>query len=121
MRNESKTHLTRYIACDQRRRIPTDGCNQSPIGGGDVIQITLPFNISIHQQRAINKVQDDIRVNTATSHDETLTKRPGGYTRLSREDFTGIPHGASTAKTILLAISSLPAISAYESDERSLL
>ena len=120
-RNESKTRLTRYIAWDQRRRFPTDSCNQSPIGGGDVIAITLPLNASIHQQRAINKVQDDIRVHTATSHDETLTKRPGGYTRLSREDCTGIPDGASTAKTILPAIRSLPAMSAYESDERSLL
>ena len=41
----------------------------------NAITITLPLIASIHQQRAIHQFEDDIRLNTATSHDETPTKR----------------------------------------------
>jgi len=111
-RNMSKFCSTRYLPYNQLRRLPSDGCNQAPIGEQDAIMITLPLNASIDQERAISKVVDDIWNNTATFHGETHQWR--ALRRRSTKRSYGKPNEAHRWMR-----SSLPAMRASESDERS--
>jgi len=77
-----------------------------------------PLNAAILQQRAIYEVTDDIQVNTATSLDEPHRRSP--LTRGSTKCSYGKPNEAHIrVRSSLPRMSSLPAMSVYESNESS--
>jgi len=124
----------RYIACNQWRRFPTNGWNQFPINGGDAITITLPFNVSIHQQEPYTKLETISKSTwlhqTNQQADKTLSRLHSpelreqhwhpGWCLYGKDDIQSVVLGVPDVVHIQMR-SSLPTMSAYESDESSLL